>query len=60
MNSMTEQTLPILELEELISGSPEAVFDAWTEPEQLKLWFFGGETAMSAWPRPTPGLAANI
>ena len=44
MNEMAEQTLPILELEELISGPPEAVFDAWTEPEQLKLWFFGGET----------------
>ena len=44
MNDTAEQTLPILELEELISGPPEAVFDAWTDPEQLKLWFFGGES----------------
>ena len=41
MNDMAEQTRPILELEELISAPPEAIFDAWTEPEQLKLWFFG-------------------
>ncbi len=44
MNDIAEQTLPILELEALISAPPEAVFDAWTDPEQLKLWFFGGET----------------
>ena len=44
MNDMAEQTRPILELEELISAPPEAIYDAWTDPEQLKLWFFGGET----------------
>ena len=44
MSAVAAQNETVLELEALISASPEAVFDAWTDPEQLKLWFFGGET----------------
>ena len=47
MSAVAAQNEATLELEELISASPEAVFDAWIDPEQLKLWFFGGPTHVS-------------
>ena len=43
--SSTER--PVLDIEQLISGTPDAVFDAWLDPEQLKLWFCGGNTTVS-------------
>ena len=47
MNAEKPKDLQVLEIEQLISGPPHAVFDAWTDPEQLKLWFRGGETQVS-------------
>ncbi len=43
--SSTER--PVLDIEQLISGPPDAVFQAWLDPEQLKLWFCGSNTTMS-------------
>ena len=34
---------PVLDIEQTISGPPEAVFDAWLDPAHLKLWFCGGD-----------------
>ena len=28
---------PVLDIEQFISGPPDAVFEAWLDPEQLKL-----------------------
>jgi uncharacterized protein YndB with AHSA1/START domain len=39
---------PVLDIEQTISGSPEAVFDAWLDPAQLKLWFCGSDTDVTA------------
>ena len=43
--SSTER--PVLDIEQLISGSPDAVFRAWLDPEQLKLWFCSSNTTVS-------------
>jgi len=43
--SSTER--PVLDIEQLISGPPDAVFQAWLDPEQLKLWFCGSNTTVS-------------
>lgn len=43
--SSTER--PVLDIEQLISGQPDAVFNAWLDPEQLKLWFCGSNTTVS-------------
>ena len=43
--SSTER--PVLDIEQVISGPPNAVFQAWLDPEQLKLWFCGSNTTVS-------------
>ncbi len=45
---MTSTEPQVLELDRIISGSPEDVYDAWLDPRQLRVWFCGGDTHVSA------------
>ncbi len=38
---------PVLDIRQRISGSPQEVFDAWLDPELVKLWFCGQGTTVS-------------
>ncbi len=46
MSSPSSTERPVLDIEQIISGPPDAVFDAWLDPEQLKLWFCGSNTTV--------------
>lgn len=47
MTTPSSAERPVLDIEQFISGPPDAVFEAWLDPEQLKLWFCGGSTTVS-------------
>ena len=36
------ETQQVLRLTRLLNATPEEVFDAWTDPENLRAWFFPG------------------
>lgn len=44
MTTAPTSNRPVVDIEEMITGTPEEIFDAWTDPECLKQWFVGGKT----------------